>query len=157
MANQTGDHAVPILVVEDNLPDYQTMTRAFKKLGINSPVYHCETGEEALDFLNHRGKYSDGKNAPRPGIVWLDLNLPGTDGREVLQKIKSNPELKSIPVIVFTTSDAEQDIDECYQNGANSYITKPVDLKKLFEIVDSFKSYWFQIVALPGPAPTTST
>lgn len=146
------DKSKPILIVEDSVPDYLTVVRVFRKLGYENSVYHCENGQEALDFLNHVGDYQDETEAPRPGVILLDLNMPGTDGREVLKKIKSDEALKSIPVVIFTTSDSERDIRDCYQNGANSYITKPVDLEKLLNVMDVFKSYWFKTSALPEPA-----
>ena len=138
----------PILIVEDSLPDYQTILRVFRKLRIENPIYHCETGQEALDYLYHRSDYSLEK-APRPGIILLDLNLPETDGRDILRIVKADHDLKSIPVVVFTTSESEKDIRDCYQNGANSYITKPVDLEKLMDVMSMLRTYWFDIVALP--------
>src|SRR4051812_26557212 len=113
-----------ILIVEDSISDYESVVRSLKKLGVKDAVYHCDTGEKALDFLYGRKQYS-AETAPRPSVILLDLNLPGTDGREVLKKIKSDSSLKSIPVVVLTTSSSDKDIQECYQNGANSYMIKP--------------------------------
>jgi CheY-like chemotaxis protein len=137
----------PILIVEDSLPDYQSVLRVIRKKGIENPVYHCKTGREALDFLYQQGSFTE-QLAPRPTIVLLDLNLPETDGREVLRTVKNNDALKSIPIVVFTTSDSEKDIEESYRNGANSYITKPVDLDELYEVIASFKNYWFETVSM---------
>jgi len=139
----------PILIVEDSPEDYETAVRAFKKAGLRNPIYRCEDGDEALDFLHHRGRYSDPATAPRPGVVLLDLNLPGTDGREVLVDIKSDPSLKTLPVIVLTTSSDDRDIRKCYQDGANSYVQKPVDLNGFVKAVERLKNYWFEIVILP--------
>src|SRR3982751_4859373 len=124
----------PILIVEDSMPDYQAVLRVFRKLRLENPVYHCETGPDALDYLYHRSKFPLEKS-PRPGLILLDLNLPETDGREILRNIKADESLKSIPVIIFTTSESEKDIADCYRNGANSYITKPVDLERLFDVM----------------------
>jgi CheY-like chemotaxis protein len=143
------DKNQPILIVEDSVPDFQAITRVFRKLRIENPVYHCETGRQALDFLFHRGGDYSSDKAPRPGLILLDLNMPETDGREVLKLIKENEELKSIPTVIFTTSESEKDISECYRNGANSYITKPVDLERLLDVISMLRSYWFETVALP--------
>jgi CheY-like chemotaxis protein len=138
-----------ILVVEDSPDDYAMIKRGFKKARMANPVYHCEDGEEALDFLFHKGDYAPPNNPPLPGIILLDLNLPGTDGHEVLNEIKNNPELKKIPIIVLTTSSDERDIEKSYRNGANSYITKPVTFSGFTEAIQRLKEYWFSIVILP--------
>lgn len=138
----------PILVVEDSMPDYQALLRVVKKKGMQNPIFHCETGQEALDFLYHEGRYAEAASSPRPAIVLLDLNLPGTDGREVLRQIKADESLKSIPVIIFTTSDSEKDIEESYTSGANTYITKPVNLDELYNVIDTFKNYWFETASM---------
>ena len=138
-----------ILVVEDNLPDYQTVLRAFRKVGVNSPVYHCETGEDALDFIYRRNAYQSAETAPRPSLILLDLNLPGTDGRDVLKQLKNDDDLRSIPIVVFTTSNSEIDIEESYKSGANSYITKPVNIEKLYEVIEKFRDYWFNTAIIP--------
>jgi CheY-like chemotaxis protein len=143
------DNTQPILIVEDSIPDFQAITRVFRKLRIDNPVFHCETGQKALDFLFRRGADSDPDKSPRPGLILLDLNLPETDGREVLKLIKSDGDLKSIPTVIFTTSESDKDINECYQNGANSYITKPVDLERLLDVISMLRAYWFETVALP--------
>lgn len=137
-----------ILIVEDSMPDYQAVLRIIRKKGMENPVYHCKTGQEALDFLFREGSYADKGDTPRPSIVLLDLNLPETDGREVLKKIKSDATLKSIPIVVFTTSDSEKDIQESYKSGANTFITKPVNLDELYEVVDTFRDYWFETASI---------
>ena len=139
----------PILVVEDSPEDYETTVRSFKRAGVANAIKHCVDGDEALDYLFQRGPYADAKSAPRPGVILLDLNMPGTDGREVLTQIKQDPNLHNIPVIVLTTSDDERDIDGCYRDGANSYIQKPVDLPKFIEAIQRLSDYWFEIVLLP--------
>lgn len=148
MKSEDAHKVLPILIVEDSMPDYEALLRIIRKKGMQNPVFHCKTGQEALDFLQHEGNYADKNAAPRPGIVLLDLNLPETDGREVLRQIKENIELKSIPVVIFTTSDSEKDIEESYRSGANTYITKPVNLDELYNVIDTFKGYWFETASM---------
>jgi two-component system response regulator len=138
-----------ILLVEDSPEDCETTLRAFKKARCKNPILHCETGDEALDFLYNRGKYKDKKKYGIPCVILLDLNLPGTDGREVLRIIKADKKLRAIPVIVMTTSNDRYDIDQCYSEGANSYIQKPIDIDKYFMAIKNLKEYWFEIVVLP--------
>jgi CheY-like chemotaxis protein len=139
----------PILLVEDSPEDVEATRRAFRRSGLRNPLYHCATGDEALDYLHRRGSYADPESAPRPGIVLLDLNLPGTDGREVLEEIKTSEALKEIPVIVLTTSSDERDINGCYRAGANSYIQKPVDVDGFVRAIERLNGYWFEVVILP--------
>ncbi|HEX3554779.1 MAG TPA: response regulator [Thermoanaerobaculia bacterium] len=139
----------PILLVEDSPEDYETTERAFRKSGLKNPIYRCADGDEALDFLYRRGRFSDPQKAPRPGVILLDLNLPGTDGREVLSEIKNDPALKQIPVIVLTTSKDDRDVEVCYRCGANSYIQKPVDLDGFMQAIERLNGYWFEVVILP--------
>lgn len=139
----------PILLVEDSPEDYETTVRSLKKAGLKNPILRCADGEEALDYLNKRGAYANPDSAPRPGIVLLDLNLPGTDGREVLEEVKRDPSLKTIPIVVLTTSTDERDIEQCYEAGANSYIQKPVDLDGFVQSMTRMKDYWFEVVILP--------
>lgn len=139
----------PILLVEDSPEDTEATRRAFQKAGLANPIYHCSDGDAALDFLHQRGQYAAPGKAPRPGVILLDLNLPGTDGREVLAEIKQDEELKLIPIVVLTTSSDERDIERCYRMGANSYIKKPVDLGGFIQAVQRLKEYWFEVVILP--------
>ncbi len=139
----------PILIVEDSPEDFEATVRALKKSGLRNPLYRCSDGDDALDFLHRRGNYVSPDDAPRPGIILLDLNLPGTDGRDVLEEIKQDPDLKRIPVVVLTTSTDERDIESCYEFGANSYVHKPVDLSGLVDAIQRLKDYWFQIVVFP--------
>lgn len=139
----------PILLIEDSPEDAETTLRAFKKSGLANPVYHCTDGDMALDFLFQRGDYAENGKAPRPCVILLDLNLPGTDGREVLDEIKRDATLKLIPVVVLTTSTDERDIERCYRMGANSFVHKPVNLDSFMQAVQRLKDYWFEVVILP--------
>lgn len=139
----------PILLIEDSPEDYEATLRAFKRSGLRNPVFRCSDGDEALDFLFRRGAYRDPDSSPRPGIVLLDLNLPGTDGREVLEVIKQDDALKRIPVIVLTTSSDDRDVQACYSAGANSYIQKPVDMDGFMQAIERLNGYWFEVVVLP--------
>jgi two-component system response regulator len=136
----------PILLVEDSPEDFETTKRAFRRSGLKNPILRCADGDEALDFLFQRGSHAD---APRPGVVLLDLNLPGTDGREVLSEIKASDDLKQIPVIVLTTSSDERDVQACYKAGASSYIQKPVDVEGFMKAIERLNDYWFEVVILP--------
>jgi CheY-like chemotaxis protein len=109
-----------------------------------------EDGEELMDYLHRRGRYSDPADAPRPGLILLDLNMPRKDGREALMEIKQDPELRKIPVVVLTTSQAEEDIYRTYDLGVNSFITKPVMFESLVNVMRTLGKYWFEIVELPG-------
>ena len=139
----------PILIVEDSPEDFEATVRALKSSGLHNSLHRCSDGDEALDYLYRRGDYASADDSPRPGIILLDLNLPGTDGREVLEEIKQDPDLKKIPVVVLTTSTDERDIEACYEFGANSYIQKPVDLAGFVNAIQRLKDYWFQIVVFP--------
>lgn len=140
----------PILIVEDSDDDFEVTERALKRQGnLLNPIYRCEDGADALDYLFHRGDYADPRDAPRPGLILLDLNLPGKDGRAVLSEIKGNSTTKDIPVVVLTTSDDERDVERCYSSGANAYTKKPVDMDSFFESIKRLKEYWFGIAILP--------
>jgi two-component system, response regulator len=139
----------PILLVEDSPEDYEATLRAFRKSGLRNPINRCEDGEEALDYLFRRGRYADPESSPCPGVILLDLNLPGTDGRQVLAEIKGDENLKKIPVVVLTTSVDERDINACYSAGANSYIQKPVDIDGFVKAIERLNDYWFEVVILP--------
>lgn len=141
-------HSQHILIVEDSDDDYTATLRAFHKAGLANKIVRCSNGDQALDYLYRRGEYA-GTEAEHPGIVLLDLNLPGTDGRDILKRIKADEDLKKIPVVVLTTSDAEIDIESCYAAGANSYIQKPVDLMGFMQSIARLKEYWFEVVILP--------
>lgn len=145
------DATATILIVEDADEDYEACVAALTEdNNLGNPIARCETGEEALDYLWMRGKFAQSKPS-KPCLILLDLNLPGTDGREVLTKIKEDDALKMIPVIVMTSSRDDQDIAACYQQGANSYVVKPVDLNGFIEAITRLRDFWFQIVVLPVP------
>ena len=139
----------PILLVEDSPEDYEATRRALNKSGLKNPLHRCADGDEALDYLFRRGAYQDPGKSPRPGIILLDLNLPGTDGREVLTEVKNHESLKQIPVIVLTTSTDDRDVDACYRAGANSYIQKPVDMDGFIKAIERLNDFWFEVVILP--------
>lgn len=139
----------PILIIEDSDEDFEFAEIAFENANMNNPIFRCVDGEEALDFLRQEGKYVSDDVAPRPSLILLDLNLPGTDGREVLSEIKSDPSLRAIPVIVLSTSSDDQDIESCYQEGASSYMQKPVNLDGFFKAISNLKHYWLESVMLP--------
>jgi two-component system, response regulator len=138
-----------VLLVEDSPEDFEATVRALRKAGLANPLHRCQDGDEALDFLFQRGQYADRAKAPRPSMILLDLNLPGTDGRDVLQQIKTNESLCSIPVVVLTTSTDDRDIERCYRMGANSYIKKPVNLDGFMQAIQRLKDFWFEVVVLP--------
>lgn len=144
-----GSGSQIILIVEDSDDDYIATVRAFKKANLINPVQRCTNGDQAIDYLLRRGEFSGPGKAPQPSIILLDLNLPGTDGKEVLRIIKADPDLQKIPVIVLTTSNAEQDIEQCYAAGANSYVQKPVDLVGFIQSVARLTDYWFNVSILP--------
>lgn len=150
MNNRGIKEAVPVLLVEDDDDDVRLTQRAFDKGKIMNELYVVHDGEEAMDFLEHRGKYTDPEQAPEPGIILLDLNMPRMNGREVLKKIKSDKSLRHIPVVVLTTSDQEKDIHDCYEDGANTFITKPVEFGKFLDAVITMGRYWLCIAKLPN-------
>ena len=115
-----------------------------------NPLYRVKDGEELMDFLLLMGKYSSRAEAPLPSLILLDLNMPKKDGREALQEIKAHADLRKIPVVVLTTSEAKEDITQCYELGASSYIKKPVSFDGLVKALKALKQYWFEIVELPG-------
>ncbi len=138
-----------ILMADDDRDDIMLTQKALKKRGLLNTLIAVNDGEDLLDYLLHRGKYSDKEAYPLPGIILLDLNMPKKDGRETLREIKSHDTLKSIPVVIFTTSKAEEDVFRSYALGVNSFITKPVKFEDLVKVVTSIGGYWFKIVQLP--------
>ena len=137
---------IDILLVEDNPGDVRLTREVLKDGKINNVLNVVMDGEEALDYLHKRGNHGA---AQKPDIILLDLNLPKIDGREVLEHIKNDPDLKRIPVIVLTTSDAQTDILKMYDNHANCFITKPVDFAQFINVVKSIENFWLSIVQLP--------
>jgi len=145
MSDQFGS-PIEILLVEDNPGDQDLTRNALQRAKVRNTLHVVEDGEEAMAFLHQEGEYA---NAPRPDVILLDLNLPRMDGREVLAEIKKDPKLMDIPVVVLTTSSAEQDIIRSYRLHANCYITKPVDLEQFIEVVRSIQNFWLTVVKLP--------
>ncbi|MBV6519170.1 MAG: two-component system response regulator [Candidatus Brocadia sp.] len=139
---------ITILMADDD-PDDRFMTKeAFKEAMLINDLRFVEDGEELLDYLYHRGRFADPSDAPRPGLILLDLNMPRKDGREALAEIKTDPDLRRIPVVILTTSKAEEDIIRTYDLGSNSYITKPVSFESLVAIMKALSKYWLEIVLL---------
>lgn len=139
-----------LLIIEDSDEDFAALTRMIAKARIPNPIYRCEDGESALDFLYHEGEYQDESLSPRPSLIVLDLNLPGTDGREVLTELKQDRDLQMIPVVIFSTSSNSKDVDACYRQGISGYIVKPMDTNRLNKLVRTFLDYWFNAVELPS-------
>jgi two-component system, chemotaxis family, response regulator Rcp1 len=137
---------IEILLVEDNPGDARLTREALREGRVHNRLHHARDGVEALAFLRREAAFAD---APTPDLILLDLNLPKKDGREVLCELKDDPHLRLIPVVVLTTSEAEQDILKTYQLHANCYITKPVDLEKFLEIVRMIEQFWLAVVKLP--------
>lgn len=146
----SGKHISPLLVVEDSNEDFEVLQRFLHRSAMTVPIQRCVSGEQALAFLYRTDAYSGQDCPPRPALIVLDLNLPGTDGREVLRRIKQDDNLKTIPVVIFTTSSNPKDIEECYQYGANSYIVKPINFAQLKRDVQVLIDYWFEVTMLPN-------
>ena len=138
-----------ILLIEDDKGDQELIRRALEKGKIQNDLFILEDGEQALDYLLRRGRYSDPALSPRPDLVLLDLNLPKIDGRKVLEEIRSTDELKRLVVVILTTSKQDKDIIRSYEMGVNSYITKPPDFQQFVKVVQEVGHYWFQVVVLP--------
>ncbi len=141
--------SIVILMADDDADDRLLAKDALNECQTSSSLHFVENGEELLDYLRHEGKYASLANTPRPGLILLDLNMPRKDGREALQEIKADPELRIIPVVVLTTSKADTDIRRIYELGANSFITKPVSFDALIKVMNDLVHYWFEVVELP--------
>jgi CheY-like chemotaxis protein len=146
MVNSGSDDLLHILLVEDSPTDVMMTREALDFYKVLNPLHVVEDGVEAMEYLRREGKYS---TAPRPGLIILDLNLPRKSGRELLQDVKTDPELMNIPVVVLTTSKSEEDVVRAYGLHANCYITKPVDFTKFVDIVRSISEFWLNVVTLP--------
>jgi two-component system response regulator len=144
---------IEILLIEDNPGDIRLTKEAFKEGKVKNNLHIAMDGEEALKMLKKQDKY---KNLPRPGLILLDLNLPKKDGREVLEEIKADENLKRIPVVILTTSKADEDIMKTYNLHANCYITKPVDLDQFIKVIKSIENFWLTIVVLPPNGRTNA-
>ena len=141
---------ITILLADDDADDRMMAAEALAESRLANDLRFAEDGEELMDYLHRRGRYSEPADAPRPGLILLDLNMPRKDGREALSEIKSDPELRKIPVVVLTTSQAEEDIYRTYDLGVNSFITKPVMFESMVAVMKALGKYWFEIVELPA-------
>ena len=146
MTRNSAGRPIEILLVEDNPGDVRLTQEVLKQGKVLNNMRVAEDGEDALALLRREGKHKD---ASRPDLILLDLNLPRKDGREVLAEIKQDPELRKVPVVVLTTSRAEKDICRAYKCSCNCYITKPVDLEQFIQVVKSIEDFWFTVVTLP--------
>jgi len=142
--------SITILLADDDADDRMMAADALEESRLANDLRFVEDGEELMDYLHRRGKFAPPNEAPRPGLILLDLNMPRKDGREALREIKAQRELRSIPVIVLTTSQAEEDIYRTYDLGVNSFITKPVNFESLVAVMKTLGKYWFEIVELPA-------
>ena len=140
---------ITILMADDDADDRLMTNEAFAEYRLANDLRFVEDGVELLDYLKRRGKYADPASSPRPGLILLDLNMPKKDGREALQEIKADPRLKTIRIVVLTTSKAEEDIYRTYDLGVNSFITKPVTFDGLVTVMRTMGKYWIEIVELP--------
>ncbi|GJL55648.1 MAG: response regulator [Nitrospirales bacterium] len=140
----------PILIVEDSPEDYEMTVRSLRSAGLVNPITHYTDGDDAVEYLHQCTHENKDVSVPIPGMIFLDLNLPGTDGREVLADIKQDERIKVIPVIVLTTSTDDWDVQACYALGANSYITKPLDFEGFMKAIARLKDYWFEVVVMPN-------
>jgi CheY-like chemotaxis protein len=140
---------VVILVADDDDDDRLLTADALRAARLLNPLQFVTNGEELMDYLHRQGNFAPPAPTPRPGLLFLDLNMPRKDGREALQEIKTDPELRSIVVVVLTTSETQEDIDRIYELGANSYIAKPVTFEGLVRVMEVVGEYWFQLVRLP--------
>lgn len=141
--------SIVILIADDDAEDRMLVKDALEESRLKNSVHFVENGEELMDYLHHRGKFADLEQFPTPGLILLDLNMPKKDGREALKEIKSDDRLRLIPVVVLTTSKAEEDILRTYDLGVSSFITKPVTFASLVDVMKTLSKYWFEIVELP--------
>ena len=140
---------ITILMADDDADDRLLAQDALKEARLANEMYFVEDGEELMDYLRHRGKYAELNGSQPPGLILLDLNMPKKDGREALKEIRDDPELRRIPVVVLTTSEAEEDIYRTYELGVSSFITKPVSFDGMVNVMKTLGKYWFEIVSLP--------
>jgi CheY-like chemotaxis protein len=141
---------ITILLADDDPDDRFLTQEALRASRLANSLRFVNDGEELMDYLHRRGEYAGVNDSPRPDLILLDLNMPKKDGREALEEIKADPDLRRIPVVALTTSRAEEDVDQVYDLGANSFITKPVTFGGLVEVMRELKKYWFEIVELPA-------
>lgn len=143
--------SIVILIADDDAEDRMLVKDALEECNLTNKMHFVENGEELLDYLHNRGKYTDKAAHPTPGIILLDLNMPKKDGREALKEIKADEKLRIIPIVVLTTSKAEEDILRTYNLGVSSFVTKPVTFAALVDTMATLSKYWFEIVELPRP------
>ena len=146
------DTARTILMVDDDLDDYYLVKEALLENGMLNDLRLVSDGMELMDYLFHRGKFTDSESSPLPSLILLDLNMPGKDGREALRELKTYPMLRSIPVVVFTTSSDIDDITACYEMGASSFISKPNTFDSLIDTMRTLGKYWLNVAELPAHA-----
>jgi CheY-like chemotaxis protein len=144
-----GGQPIVILMADDDADDRILTRDALEESRVLNDLRFVEDGEDLMDYLKRRGKFANAESAPRPGLILLDLNMPKKDGREALQEIKADPELRRIPIVVMTTSQAEEDIFRSYDLGESSFITKPVTFDRLVELMKTMGQYWVEFVELP--------
>ncbi len=140
---------IHILIADDDEEDRMLIHQALLKNQVANPMHFVENGEEVLDYLYNRNQFSDNRDCPKPGLILLDLNMPKMDGREAIIEIKKEPALRSIPIVVLTTSGAEEDILRSYNLGVSSFITKPITFQGFIEVMKTLNQYWLEIVELP--------
>lgn len=141
--------SIIILIADDDAEDRMLVRDALEESRLKNNVHFVENGEELMDYLHHRGQFADKTKYPTPGLILLDLNMPKKDGRETLKEIKEDEHLRLIPVVVLTTSKAEEDVLRTYNLGVSSFITKPVTFASLVDVMKTLSKYWFEIVELP--------
>ena len=141
---------IHILIADDDEEDRMLIRQAMLKNQVANPMHFVENGEEVLDYLHNRNQFSNNKDCPKPGLILLDLNMPKMDGREAIIEIKKEPALRSIPIVVLTTSGAEEDILRSYNLGVSSFITKPITFQGFIEVMKTLNQYWLEIVELPS-------
>lgn len=146
---QSKNKDIPVLVVEDSQEDFEVLEIACAKAGFNMPMRRCKNGEEALQYLYREGAFENHPKNEHPPFILLDLNMPGMDGHTLMETIKDDDDFKCIPVVVLSTSGSANDVFRSYQNGANSYIQKPDDMKGYVTMVEQIRTYWFECNMLP--------
>lgn len=134
----------PLLVVEDSNEDFRMLERLMRRMAVQNPIYRCTNGDEVLEFLYKQSSNANFRAALRPSVILLDLNLPGIDGRDILERLKQDISFREIPIVVFTTSSNPRDIELCYQKGANGYLVKPMDAQGLRKTIQAFVDYWLE-------------
>jgi CheY-like chemotaxis protein len=147
---QKNPKPITILIAEDDLDDQLMLKEALEENRLANDLQFVNDGADLIEYLERKGRYQSPEKSPRPGLILLDLNMPKKDGREALKEIKAHPHLRSIPIVVLTTSKAEEDVYKTYNLGVNSYITKPVTFDSLVSLTKELGRYWFEIVELPN-------